>query len=271
MLQDILLWILGFYISYHFLRKQLALLSEASQLSRAKMATNSEDYSSQLSRRDIIHTAFLLQTKLPPELVVQILDHAEYWLKSSFALEVDMEVTDIRVIGRRNEYLCPGVTYLSTLPIGEHPDEETNGIELVGKHPVRKVTFTTISQDQGWSSFPDDQGTERGCWTWFEAVQRDPAEPVYQEVVRAHQEGGSSSEVAPPPEGRELFHNLHALREWKSYSRTWSIYDEDEETRQWVGELERGKIIDLTVWARYVGWRNRVKSASIDLYIAAVR
>ena len=199
------------------------------------------------------------------------MDQAEFWLKTTVSSEQEMEVADIRIIGRRDEYLCPGVTYLSTMPIGEHPGEERNGIELVGKHPVRKVVFKTVSQDQGWSSYPDDHGTDRGSWTWFEAVVRDPSQPTYQQLVRTHQENQPRQPMQQPAQGRELMRNLHALKEWRSYSREWSIYDEDEETRRWVRELERGKVIDLTVWARYVGWRNRVKSASIDVYLAVVR
>jgi len=272
MFEDLLLWILGFILVYRFFSYQRILLSEASQIDRAAMENAAARDSQQLTRRDIYHVAFLLQQKLPPELVPQIMEQAEFWLKSSVSIDQGMEISDVRMISRRDEYLCPGVTYLSTLPIGEHPGEEQNGIALVGKTPVRKVVFTTVSQDQGWSNFPDDHGTDRGCWTWFEAVVRDPTQPVYQDTVRLLQERSDGDiTLPPPPVGREVSRNLHALREWKNYSTAWTVHHEDEQTRHWVGTLERGKIIDLTVWARYPGWRNRVRSASIDVYLAVVR
>ena len=276
MLLDVFFWILGFAFALHFLRKQQALLAEASQLERAKMATSTTS-NNDLTRHDIYHIAFLLQQKLPPELVPRIVDQAEFWLKSTVSLEEEMQVADIHIMGRRDHYLCAGVTYLSTLPLGEVAGEGPDSIRLVGKQPVRKVVFHTVSQDQGWSSFPDDHGTDRGCWTWFEAVVRDASQPTYQQVVRDHQENRNNQEsetqqpLQDPPQGVELMRNLHALREWRGYSKALSVHDEDEGVRNWMSGLERGQVLDLTVWARYPGWQNRVKSASIDVYLSVIR
>lgn len=271
-LEDLLSYTGAFALAYWIANKQLSPLAKASQSHHIGTSMSSSiETPRSCSRHDVYHVAFLLQQKLPPELVPQIMDQAEYWLKSTVSLQQYMEVSDIRIIGRRDEYLCPGVTYVSTLPIGEYPGEEENGIAVVGHNPVRKVVFTIDSQDQGWSSYPNDYGTERRCWTWFEAVVRELSQPVYQDVVRAHQESGSQDAVEPPPQGREVLRNLHALRQWRSYTRAWSILDDDEEVRQWVSDLKRGQVIDLTVWAKYVGWRNRVRGATIDVYSAAVR
>jgi hypothetical protein len=227
------------------------------------------------TRHDVYHVAFLLEQKLPPELVPQIMDYAEYWLKSSTSIRQDMEASDIRILGRRSNYITSGATYLSTLPIGKVPGEEENGIALVGQYPVRKVVFTVESQDQGWSDFPQDHGTEQGSWTWFEAAVREPNQPVYQDLLRARQDINHNEqrrdEMLEPPQGREVCRNVHAGREWRRKSVAWGVSDEDEEIREWIGHLSRGQVVDLTVWARYPGWRNRVRSAQIDIYFAAVR
>jgi hypothetical protein len=136
--------------------------------------------------------------------------------------------------------------------------------------------FTVDSQDQGWSDFRDDHGAERNSWTWFEAVVRDPTRDVYQDTLRQHFEtvalrNGVLGEIPPPPRGKEIVRNMHALRKFQLKSKAWSVLDEDEETRRWVRELKRGQVIDLNVWARFVGWRNRVRGASIDVYTTAVR
>jgi len=40
---------------------------------------------------------------------------------------------------------------------------------------LKKVVVTVVSKDQGWSSFPDDHGTYRGSWTWFELSVGPPS------------------------------------------------------------------------------------------------
>ncbi|KIW06353.1 uncharacterized protein PV09_02815 [Verruconis gallopava] len=273
MLKNILGWFLGVLFTIWFLRKQRELLVEVS-----KMGTNASSLDDVLpnpSRRDIYHVAFLLQQRLPPELIPRILDYAEYWLRSTVKVRQPMEVSDLRVLTWRTEYIVPGVTYLSTLPIGQCPGDE-DGVALVGQHPVRKVVFTVESQDQGWSDYRDDHGTERGSWTWFEAVVREPGQLVYQDLLRSSMDALSSEEqrratLPQPPTGRLIYKNLHAEGRWRRYVRTWSIFDEDDEIKTWILELKRGQIIDLTVWARFPGWRNRVAGAKIDVYLAAVR
>jgi hypothetical protein len=146
----------------------------------------------------------------------------------------------------------------------------------VGQYPVRKIIFTVESQDQGWSDYPQFHGTENESFTWFEAVVREPSQPVYQDILRAREEVDYDErrrdDIPEPPRGREVCKNVHAGREWRRKSVAWSGGDsEDEETRTWVGNLKRGQVVDFTVWARFPGWRNRVRAASIKVYLAAVR
>jgi hypothetical protein len=274
-LQDIVSTGLTLSTAYFIAKKTFETLTQ--QTGAMSSTSEAEGAFTSPTRHDIYHVAFLLQQELPPELIPQILDYAEYWLKSTVSRSDYTEVTDIRPMSRRPNYNCAGMTYLSSLPIGEIPGEDENGIALVGTHPARKVVFTIESQDQGWSdTYREDQGSERNTWTWFETVVREASQATYQDVLRTQfereaQMNGVRGAIPPPPRGREVSRNLHCLKKFQEYSRTWTINDEDEEARQWVQKLQRGQVIDLTVWARFVGWRNRVKSASIDVYTAAVR
>jgi hypothetical protein len=275
--ENLAIWFLALTIIYWFLNRQRALIIEATPpfMGTSMSSDSIRAKVPRPTRTDIFHVAFLLQQKLPPELVPPILDYAEYWLKSSVAIMQDMEVSDIRILGRRSDYITPAATYLSTTPIGEVPGECENGIALVGQHPVRKVVFTVESQDQGWSDYLQDHGTERGSWTWFEAVVREPDQSIYQDLLRAREETTYAQhwrdEAPEPPRGRRVCSNVHAGRRYRTKSVTWSVHDGDKEVEKWVAELKREQIVDLTVWAKYPGWRNRVRSARIEVYLAAVR
>ena len=102
---------------------------------------------------------------LPPELVTQILDSAEYWALS-------------RVTRPDSNYFRDAnVRYLQSPPI--QAGEFT--------HPLRRLVITTDSKDQGWSSYTETQGTREGSWTWFELTLDDGEtgdEIVRVEVVR---------------------------------------------------------------------------------------
>jgi hypothetical protein len=106
---------------------------------------------------------------------------------------------------------------------------------------LRKVVITVVSKDQGWSSYPDDHGTYRNSWTWFElsvGPAQDSGEKWRGELVR----------------------NLHAHGEFKEH--TIEITD--------GGLYEKTKSGDvLTVWAlsKYPRWKNTVKKATIRYVI----
>jgi len=102
---------------------------------------------------------------LPPELVTQILDLAEYWVYSE------------RTRSDLFRFYEANVRYLRSGPI--------QGGEFT--YPLRRLVITTDSKDQGWSSYPKSQGTREGSWTWFELALDDGKtgdEIVRVEVVR---------------------------------------------------------------------------------------
>jgi len=117
------------------------------------------------------------------------------------------------------------VSYLTSKPI-------PHGKKLA------KVVITIVSKDQGWSSYPMDDGTYRNSWTWFELSVGSPSE-------------------APGEKWRgEVVRNLHAHGEFKEHTIKISnkgLYE----------KAESGDV--LTVWAhaRFPGWRNTVKKVTI--------
>jgi len=230
------------------------------------------------SRHDIYHVAFLLQQKLPPELVPTIIDYAELWLRSHTFTTQERGVHDLsgRIAAPFPEEVS-GLTHISSLPIGEVQDEAENGIALVGLHPIRRIDFTIESRDQGWSSFPNDHGTERNSWTWFEALAREAEELRYQDVLEQNYQEEDTGIANPdtgdpePRTGVRIMTNLHAEKKWRTRTISWDLDSDDREIREWMVGLERGQIVDLLACAKYPGWTNHVRAASIDVYVAVVR
>ena len=157
---------------------------------------------------------------LPPELVTQILDLAEYWFYSQTANLAANRLRDANV-----QYLRYG-------PI--------QGGDFT--YPLRRIVITTVSKDQGWSSYPETQGTREGSWTWFELTLDD---------------GKTDDEIARV----EIVRNIHAGSEFERYRAV----IEDERI------LKQAKAGDnLSVWARamYLGWCNHVRSVQIEAWSA---
>ena len=164
--------------------------------------------------RDVYHAAFLLQQVLLPELVPSVLDHAEYWIKSS-SQRIERATVTQRSPRHPPSQEQAGLHYLSSEPIG---------IEgLSGLHPVRKVRFTIRSKDQGWSDYRDLHGTYQSSWTWFEATTRG------RDVVDDM-----------PAESRRICTNVHAGKEYKTHVITWTDDAVDADEARFVTSFQRG-------------------------------
>jgi len=198
--------------------------------------------------KDVYHAAFLIRQKLPAELAPDILDFAEYWVKSSASCTYHLTITerDLRVGSRTSQELQGALYHTSPLIAGDYED-------VSPLHPLRKVVFTINSKDQGWSSYPAHHGTYINSWTWFEAVVLDWADD------------------APTISPRRICTNVHAGTDFKTHVVTWTCDSDDEEERQWVRQVRRGSKIGINVWAQYPGWANSIHSANIDIYTAAIR
>jgi hypothetical protein len=90
------------------------------------------------------------------------------------------------------------------------------------KHPCRKIVFTFRSRDQGWGGHPQDRGSYRGSWTWFEAGKErfdknatrpeDSPEKKASFQDTAAGEAGSSSALDPSGEMPTPYLPVYAAR-----------------------------------------------------------
>jgi hypothetical protein len=185
---------------------------------------------------DVCETIFLLRQKIVPDLIPEVLDLAEYWI-----------VTSAARASRRAEFTQSnaGRAYV----IASLPDYLPVG-------SVRKIAFSTVSRDQGWSSFPEQHGTYENSNTWFEVVVYEPDPYELARVVTPRM---------------RIITNVHAGKEWKKHDVVWTHDDEDEEVRLVVKGIKGGQRVALTAWAQYPGWKNNVSSASVDIYTPKVR
>ncbi|KAK7739050.1 hypothetical protein SLS53_005948 [Cytospora paraplurivora] len=169
--------------------------------------------------------------KLPPEIVLSIIDFAEYWPHTSVRLDHSITVHSGR--NRENQFVLRSkplglikkvhyddhyysFTTANPLPLSEdglHPLSQyqkwIGGPTDTLEHPCRKIVFTIESHDQGWGGLHQDRGTYRGSWTWFEAgLERfdknatHPGDTPEKDAVvaeaAANEAGGSSSTPRGP-------------------------------------------------------------------------
>lgn len=190
----------------------------------------------------IYHIAFLLRQKLIPDLVSDIMEHAEiYWTTATqTGLQEDV------------------IVRLSTAPKEILRSDAITSPTRV-QHPVRKVLFTVSSHDQGWADNLDG-----GSWTWFTARKITPTEAVSASVFDGSTSGQGNQEH------RELYRNPVAQRRWKSHEITWRADADDPGEAEWVSSLKVGDIVAVNAWARFHGWVNNIKQASIMVHTMAI-
>ncbi|KAI6118193.1 hypothetical protein F5141DRAFT_1000365, partial [Pisolithus sp. B1] len=236
----------------------------------------------------------LLKTPLCYELVDIILDEACYWAHST--VEVEYPVC---------AYLSNGKDrmYLRTLPLAIPGTEgdfrlfpsryqgyspRSNLSVHARLHPCRRIVFELWSHDQGWSSnYPNDRGTYRGSYTWWdasvEAVQPEiTGDPGIGSPVRFHQH---EQRRPPLPNERSLQRNLHAVEETQHHTVEWSYADTVPSTTdqqdlynrgrgplsadgRFVRNLKVGDCIALWASARFPGWEMHAEKAKISVYWA---
>lgn len=201
-------------------------------------ASNPEDFSHNDIERaprsldDILQTALILRQALIPDLVPDILNNAEYWLKTTNARTEDVGIHQSQA----------GFVYL-----------RSQRISVPMPHAIRRVEFKITSHDQGWADNPSHS------WTWFEAgIEREPN----------HEPDGDSEKVTMK---KRLCENVAASREKKTHTIVWDDDAEDEEEREWLRALKTGDSVLVTVHARFPGWINNVQSAEINVYTAGVK
>lgn len=166
---------------------------------------------------------------LPPELILQILSHPSRWLLStSIYLSVPARISSAEAER----------AIVHTPPISSHQ------LPL-----IRQLVFSYRSQDQGWSSYPEDHGSYRNSWTWFEAG------------LRKHTRGEDSHSVVDQPERRyRLQSNRHASREAEDYRFGFG------RDHPLLNDMQAGDGVVLWAMARFGGWENFVQEAAIQIW-----
>ena len=157
---------------------------------------------------------------LPEAIVTQILDNAEYWCVAEKIHEDTFE-------GGSLNYR---VFKFSALP----------GIP-------RKVKFRITSHDQGWSSYPEDQGTQRNSWTWGEVDIIDPVT------------GMSKLQERP-----RVFTNVHASSTWKTHSVDYAGFD------GFMAQYAPGDVLEFYCRSMFPGWCIYVRDAKMEVHYAPI-
>jgi hypothetical protein len=169
-----------------------------------------------------------LRQVLPSELVLEIFEYAQYWLRSA-------DYREDR-ISYGNDSYRDRTPYVRSAPIQGGRLEE--------------IRIDIWSHDQGWSSFPEDSGTYRNSWTWFELGIERP----------------EGREEIPEDESFRLATNVHAQRQTKHHQ---VVFKRDQNV-PWFEALQAGDVISIIPLARYPGWTNTVDKASIRIYTASI-
>ena len=163
--------------------------SYSAPASQSSSSVASSDISSQSessnqytpSRADVFATRSVLNRHFPWELVEIILDGAEYYPHGVFAM--------------------PAHHFNHPLAAGDGRHQAVLTSPIVDSEFISQVIIRTESHDQGWSSYPQDQGTFNNSWTWLDlALVRNPSE---------------SAPAENPPDWR-IYTNLHASRTWQT-------------------------------------------------------
>jgi len=152
-------------------------------------------------------------------------------------LEEQVAASDRLHEGRINDNTIYLIGYLS---IQNRP--------ILGAFRVARLVITVTSRDQGWSSYPVDQGTRRNSHTFVEMELR-----------------GSPQRPTTYPRTRVVT-NIHAGRNWEATER---VFEEDSDEVQWLqGELDRNGSLNVDLFARsqYPGWRCKIQSASVRVF-----
>lgn len=109
---------------------------------------------------------------------------------------------------------------------------------------LRAVRTVVDAKDQGWSSYPNDQGSRRGSCTWGDIRCSTGDEVIAEE---------------------ECFRNIHAGRQFEEQSHTCSPAFVTAFGTSLSASEHRQHHLDLVVHSRYPGWENNVRWGRIEV------
>ncbi|RIB22597.1 hypothetical protein C2G38_1960578 [Gigaspora rosea] len=114
----------------------------------------------------------------------------------------------------------------------------------------KKIEITCESHDQGWSSYPQDQGTYNNSWTWGEIS----IIPKQNNDLQGHLIENESKIRY------NVYTNKHAVKDWQTHN---FVFLSDHPL---VQSLQPGDIVGLYIRSCYPGWCNYIKRAEIKFY-----
>lgn len=221
---------------------------------------------SRLSSSDVIKIALLLRQKLPSDLIPLILDFAQLW-------EV-VETAQSPRPDRVGELQAPKLQAALIVPA------------YLPRGAIRRIRFIVESRDQGWSSYPEDHGTYRGSWTWFEAGVRgldasntddqdsllEPVDCQHRNALDTEHRRLCLQHVTRYKYGsRIIVTNIHAGGDFVKHIVDWDLCHEDDDVRRMVKELKGSHRIEVSAHAMFPGWCNYIKSVTVEIECAVVR
>ncbi|KAF3922016.1 hypothetical protein ABW20_dc0105907 [Dactylellina cionopaga] len=262
------------------------------------------DDASTAAEEEPFATTSILSKKVPPELVSDILEHAEYFAHAVLAKRDD----HVSIKDNDRIYLT------AKIPDFEAMEKDTagkGGKEGAGGRPgrVRKMAFKLSSRDQGWSSWPD-KGTYKGSHTWVdvELWRRNEGEVEAKGEKKEKKTEGEDEDEDEQTKlerlnrGKHLVgtwllqRNIHAVPDPTEHEIVWDwkkdeLDDEDDEKwepgtlnddgkrERWQkgGRIENGKFIRelkggdeirVVLKARYPGWMCKVESCEVECWWA---
>ncbi|KAL9118509.1 MAG: hypothetical protein Q9187_004945, partial [Circinaria calcarea] len=189
------------------------------------------------NEHEVLKTLFLLRCRTNGQVkrqrLVRIIDLAQYWVKAKVSRDKYWKVA----------WEDSGPSYVQTFPITGSP-----------RSPVRKVTFTLKSHDQGWSDTVEFHGTYENSCTWFDAYVIKAGKSVKESQTQAFQDAFT------------LQANVHAKKDPTVHTVVWQSDGLDTEDAQarWIRSLGVGDIIAVVPMARFPGWVNHIYAVQVE-------
>lgn len=140
--------------------------------------------------------------RLPPELVDEILHHAEYWPVIHGSCDSHFQVSS----ASRNfdsSYCCLITPPIPTarglvrtrLQTTDHPRFDDVGVDM--RRKIKRVTFRFTSRDQGWGGDSGLREPYAGSWTWFDAEIWRPRQNVEHSSLEVGSSISSTTQIKP--------------------------------------------------------------------------
>jgi len=231
-------------------------MSEEEEEQQQQLLLQQQQQQQQKKYQDIHEVVQILtDLNLPLEIALWIIELAEYnrfETKVTKQLPVDGGNLNMLYLTIPFPELTTTTTTTTTsahappTSVTETTTNRTNSNPNHDKIRIKRIEFTCISHDQGWSSYPDEQNTYNGSWTWGECsvLTNNQTEKT---GLRHH-----------------VYTNLHAVSSWQTHVK---VFDELQPgvPHPLITEFKPGDLLGFWILSRFPGWRNYVSFAEIKL------